>query len=247
MSRSAYTPAILTMAGVFVFGCIKPSRERVDAFADRGEPTCAAPASAEIRARGHLVSGPEMRERGIDERFTLTREGCVLRFEGSLDWAGSRTETRIDFDPETLAPLRATKVLTGEVGQGGSLSETRRFELRGERVAVRDERADGSSQNWLLRAPLPVRPMAVIGTGRGVLTLWLQRAKLAVGGRVRELVLDMRENMEVVREVSLHREADRDDPRLGHVRVYTIYGREPFFADENDVVVGDLMGLVSSN
>jgi hypothetical protein len=28
------------------------------------------------------------------------------------------------------------------------------------------------------------------------------------------------------------------------VRVYTIYGREPFFTDENDVVLGDLAGLL---
>jgi len=28
------------------------------------------------------------------------------------------------------------------------------------------------------------------------------------------------------------------------VRVYTIYGREPIYADEQDTVVGDMMGLV---
>jgi hypothetical protein len=30
---------------------------------------------------------------------------------------------------------------------------------------------------------------------------------------------------------------------MGRVRVYTIYGREPIFADEHDVVVGDMMGM----
>jgi hypothetical protein len=75
--------------------------------------------------------------------------------------------------------------------------------------------------------------------------MWLRRARLGVGGRSREAALDIRESMEVVRDVSLLRLADRVVPALGRsVRVYTIYGREPFFADDDDVVVGDLMGLV---
>ena len=61
---------------------------------------------------------------------------------------------------------------------------------------------------------------------------------------MRESVLDIRESIEVVREATLRRLEDRDDPLLGRVRVYTIYGREPVYADENDVVVGDMMGLV---
>lgn len=50
--------------------------------------------------------------------------------------------------------------------------------------------------------------------------------------------------MELVRDVTLLRLEDRDDPVLGHVRVYSIYGREAFYADEDDMVVGDLRGLV---
>ena len=90
------------------------------------------------------------------------------------------------------------------------------------------------------------RPTAIIGPGRGLLTPWIQRAHLAVGGRARESVLDVRESMEVIRDVTLARLEDRDDPTLGHVRVYTIYGREPVFTNDEDVVVGDLMGLVST-
>ena len=74
--------------------------------------------------------------------------------------------------------------------------------------------------------------------------MWLRRARLEVGGRVREPVLDIRQTPERIRDVTLMRLEDRDDAVLGRVRVYTIYGREPIYADEQDTVVGDMMGLV---
>lgn len=75
--------------------------------------------------------------------------------------------------------------------------------------------------------------------------MWIRRAHLPVGGRLRETVLDIRESMEVVRDVTLLRLEDREDASLGRtVRVYSIYGREPFYADEDDVVIGDMAGLV---
>ena len=49
--------------------------------------------------------------------------------------------------------------------------------------------------------------------------------------------------MALIRDVTLQRVEARDVEGLGRVRVYTVYGREPVFTDENDVVVGDLMGL----
>jgi hypothetical protein len=56
--------------------------------------------------------------------------------------------------------------------------------------------------------------------------------------------LDIREVVERIQDATLRREADMYVPWLGHdARVYTIYGREPIFADENDNVIGDLSGM----
>ena len=73
--------------------------------------------------------------------------------------------------------------------------------------------------------------------------MWLQRANLEIGGQVRALAIDVRESVEVVREVTLRRVEDRVEEGVGTWRVYTIYGREPIFADANNVVVGDMMGM----
>jgi hypothetical protein len=50
----------------------------------------------------------------------------------------------------------------------------------------------------------------------------------------------MIENVEIA---ALERNEDRFEPSLGKtVRVYTFYGQETVFADDNDVVLGDLAG-----
>jgi uncharacterized linocin/CFP29 family protein len=85
---------------------------------------------------------------------------------------------------------------------------------------------------------------AVVGPGRGVITAWLQRAKLPVGRKVEELVLDFRDMIEQLEEGTLERNADLYEPSLGKtVRAYTFFGKETVFADENDVVIGDLAGM----
>ena len=72
--------------------------------------------------------------------------------------------------------------------------------------------------------------------------MWLRRAKLREGQKVRELILDVRA-LEKIEPVTLMREPDMVHPELGKVRVYTFFGRETVFADEHDTVVGDLMGM----
>ncbi len=68
-------------------------------------------------------------------------------------------------------------------------------------------------------------------------------------GRVwRGPVLDFRELLEAVEEVALVRQPDRYDETLAQtVRVYTVYGREAVFTDEDGWVVGDLPCLRSSH
>jgi hypothetical protein len=89
---------------------------------------------------------------------------------------------------------------------------------------------------------------AVVGPGRGVITAWLKRAKLSVGGRDEELVLDFREMLETLEMAALVRGPDQYEPSMGrNVRVYTFYGRETVFADDDDVVIGDLAGMRPSD
>jgi hypothetical protein len=69
-----------------------------------------------------------------------------------------------------------------------------------------------------------------------------------VGGRTTELVLDFRDMVESLEEAVLRRDPDMYEPSLGRsVRVYTFFGRETVFADEHDVVIGDLAGMRPSD
>jgi hypothetical protein len=69
-----------------------------------------------------------------------------------------------------------------------------------------------------------------------------------VGARSRELVLDFRELSESLEMATLKRSQDQFEPSLGRaVRVYTFYGKETVFADEDDVVLGDLAGMRPSS
>jgi hypothetical protein len=74
------------------------------------------------------------------------------------------------------------------------------------------------------------------------------RARLPVGAKVHELVLDFREMVEMLEMAKLERQPDLIEPSLGRsVRVYTFFGKETVFADENDVVIGDLAGMRPSD
>ncbi len=73
--------------------------------------------------------------------------------------------------------------------------------------------------------------------------MWIKRAKLEVGQKVRELAIDVRA-LEKIELVTLRREDDLVHDVLGPVRVYTFYGREAVFTDQNDVVIGDLAGML---
>jgi hypothetical protein len=61
-------------------------------------------------------------------------------------------------------------------------------------------------------------------------------------------VLDFRSMVEGVEIAALERNEDRLEPSLGKtVRVYTFYGEETVFTDDNDVVLGDLAGMRPSD
>lgn len=227
-------------------GC-HPPRERADREIDLGYPSCEGePAPAETIASGTLRAGPGMPEPSVIERFAIERRGCITVFTGRQQWSQSVTDLDVVYDSETMLPQRVWKRIIAPGPQPvEQRTDVRRFDLRSERVALTHRTPTGELEHWWIRG---ARPTAVIGPGRGLLTMWLQRVRLPVGGRARESVLDVRESMEVIRDVTLARVEDRDDPAIGRrVRVYTIYGREPIFADENDVVIGDLMGLLPAD
>ncbi len=203
-------------------------------------PTCGdAPLpDGEVLASEFLRAGMYSVERLLTERYSLRRRDCLytltVRQESPL-----ATDVEVVYD-RNLVPLRVWKRLTFPGGRSGSVADIRRYELRTPEVTI--TRAYQNVRSYeILRGD---RPTVVLGPGRGLLTAWLRRAHLGVGERVREVVLDMRDPVEVIRLATLRREPDQYVPEYRRtLRVYTYYGRESVFADERDSVVGDLAGL----
>jgi hypothetical protein len=196
--------------------------------------------TGEVLAEGHLRSGDFSVEHLVNERFSLRRRDCLNTVTVRQEWPLGVADVEVVYDAAWL-PLRAWKRMTvpGARGPDGG-ADIRRYELRTPTITI--TRLHGGARTYeVLRGD---RPTVVLGPGRGLVTAWIQRAHLRVGGRVREVALDMREALEVVRQVTLRREPDQYVTEYGRaLRVYTVYGRESVFADERDVVVGDLAGL----
>jgi len=221
--------------------CEGPRRD-VATLPDLGYPTCDGEPlpEGEVIGSNVLRSGPSMRERDVVERFEIRRRGCVTVVRASQEWSLGTSDIDVVFDAE-LNPLRVWKRTTmpdasGPIGH----RDVRVIELRTDPIGLTRRTPTGAWERFELRG---AKPRAVIGPGRGLMTMWFRRARLPEGGRVREPVLDVREPMAQIREVTLQRLEDRDVEGLGRVRVYTIFGREPILTDENDVVVGDLFGM----
>ena len=230
----------VSAAVITAFGCISPARERADETALAGYPTCATEAAPVPMFEGALRAGEMMREESAHERFRGEQRGCHVVFTGSQDWNLGATDLEVVYDA-ALTPIRAWKRATSPgPREAPRRTDIRAYDFTGAHVLMRRRSSLGEFETWRFRA---ATPHVIIGPGRGLLSMWLQRAHLEVGGRVREPVLDIRETVEIIRDVTLMRLEDREDAEMGRVRVYTIYGREPFFADEHDVVVGDMMGM----
>lgn len=236
---------VATLAALVSLACVEMPRQHVASLPDRGYPQCAdgaEPAQAAAVERA-LRAGPVMTEQSVVETFSLVSRGCHVVYTGREEWSLGVTDLEIVYDAE-LHPLRVYRRETAPGPQEpAARTDVRVFDLRGPHVELARRAPLGEIERLVYRA---ATPGVVIATGRGALTPWIQRARLPVGGRLREPVLDIRERVEVIRDVTLRREDDRDDALLGHVRVYTIYGREPVYADEHDVIVGDMMGLVDA-
>jgi hypothetical protein len=250
LARNSGGLLLIVTAQVMMAGGCKRKHVSVDAVPEVGYPTC-GDAAADVRTpveSGKLRSGPYSTEKSVVETFAIERTGCGYVFTGRQEWPLGTADYEVVYD-ENLTPLRVWKRMTIPGTEDGR-PDIRRYELRSPEVSIKRRTPDGEVFYELLKAggklaiPPRARVGAVIGPGRGLLTMWIRRAKLAQGAKVRELVLDFREAVETLEMASLQREEDLFEPTMGKtVRVYTFYGRESVFADENDSVIGDLAGL----
>ncbi|MEY4508303.1 MAG: hypothetical protein RLZZ450_425 [Pseudomonadota bacterium] len=234
---------LLALVAVLGPGCERFKRKHipVESLPELGYPQCAGiePAPGRLLAEQHLRSGPAHTDKFIVERFSLRDQGCQQTFRSRQEWPLGTTDFEVVYD-EHLLPLRLWKRMTVPMlPDAGAKAELRRYELRSDPVGIKRRAPGGAVSFEQLKGG---RPVAVVGPGRGVLTMWLRRAKLRENQKVRELILDVRA-LEKIELVTLLREPDMVHPELGKVRVYTFFGRETVFADEHDTVIGDLMGM----
>ena len=246
--RAAVT--LLSMAGC------ERKHVPVDAIPELGYPACGDSGADDgsTFVEGHLRSGPVSTEKTVVERFEILKTACDYVLRSRQEWPLQVSDVEIHYD-QTFAPFWAWKRMTipGSKRVDGN-ADLRRYEMRTGDVFIKHRDADGqvTLQHLLpggrMSVPQGARVGAVVGPGRGMITAWLKHAKLPIGGKTYDLVLDMRDVIERVELGTLERQADQYEPDYGKgVRVYTFFGRETVFADESDVVIGDLAGMRPSD
>jgi hypothetical protein len=252
-TRGRRRALLATFAATLALGGCKRKHVPVDVAPELGYPSCtdAGPDDpGAVVARGHLRSGPVSNEKDVVERFELRRTACGYTFRNRQEWSANTTDVEVRYDAN-LTPLWAWKRMTLAASpRPDGDPDVRRYELRTGDVFIKRRDAQGvvTLEHLLpggrMTVPAGARVGAVIAPGRGILTVWLKRAKLKVGDKTDDLVLDVRSPIETLEIAALERDADRFEPSLGKdVRVYTFFGQETVFADEQDVVVGDLAGM----
>lgn len=244
------------MTGV---GC-KRKHIPADTIEELGYPTCpatsasAAPvgsnaagasplptAASTLIAEGDLRSGKNDTRGMVVEHYRIERRDCLIVATVRQEWPHQIADVEAVFDAEGL-PLRVWRRWTNPLSRRpDGNADLKRFDFRTPTVSAKHQADTGVVDFEHIHGP---RPRALIGSGHGLLTVWIQRAKLEVGQKLRESAFDFR-GVETAKEVTLFRQPDRFEESLGRtVRVYTIYGREAVFTDEHNVVIGDLAGLV---
>jgi hypothetical protein len=233
---------MMITAGMFLLGSVVGCKRKhvpAESVPELGYPSCAGSATKAITEK-KMFSGPNDMRQPIVESYHIEDRGCMFAIKVRQEWPKQISDIEVLFDKSWL-PLRVWRRYTipGSSEKNGH-AEIKRLELRTPEVTIKHKSAKNEIAYEVLKGG---KPVAVIGPGRGLLTAWIQRSHLQPGQKVRELVLDFRA-IEVIRPVTLARMPDRFEKSLKRkVRVYTIYGREAVFADENDHVLGDLQGM----
>ncbi|MEM9074075.1 MAG: hypothetical protein AAGE52_36625 [Myxococcota bacterium] len=219
-------------------------RRPVESVEEHPYPTCGGEPlpEGELIAEGTLQAGPIAREQSILEHFRFERRGCVNVATIRQQWANQASDVEVIFD-ENWKPIRVWKRM---IVPGVPLDEfppdTRLYELRNNPPTMTMRNEEGFEHRQF-NAGVPI---AAIGPGRGLISAWIwaQGREMEVGDVVRGPVLDFRQLVERIDEVALRRDPDRYEETMGRtVRVYTVFGRESVFTDEEGVVIGDLSGL----
>jgi hypothetical protein len=245
--RPVALPLALAAGLLASAACGRRQHFPVERVEERGYPTCADGSergAPEVLAEGRFRSAATDTRGVLLERVRVERRGCLRAVTVRQVTGTLVADVEAVYD-EGFLPLRLwRRYAAPRPGKGAPSVDLKRFDFRTPELTVKHRDEAGEVDYEVLRGKGGVPARALVGPGRGLLTAWLWRARLAPGQKLRERALDFR-GVEVLRDVTLMRHDDRDDPGLGRrVRVYTIYGREPFFADENDVVIGDLAGLL---
>jgi hypothetical protein len=251
--RLGWLAILAFVAFVLLLGGCKRRHVPVGAGPELGYPACGdagVDERGEVVGQGHLRAGPLSVEKNVVERFELRRTRCGYTLTSRQEWPLAIADVQVRYDT-SLLPIWAWKRMTiaGSKREDGN-ADIRRYELRTGDVFIKRRDPDGAlTLEKLLpggraRIPEGATLAAVVGPGRGMITAWLQRAHLPPRAKTHDLVLDFREMVESLEEAALERHEDQFEESLGRtVRVYTFFGRETVFADDNDVVVGDLAGM----
>ncbi|MBX3248787.1 MAG: hypothetical protein KF901_16545 [Myxococcales bacterium] len=219
-------------------------RVRVEQVERLPYPSCPgenadARADEEMLASGYLRAGPTMREKSVTERWSLARRGCHYVLTVHQAWERQLTDVEVVYD-DAWRPLRAWKRMAIPGAPPDGRPDVRVYQLEAEPPTMIRRSEDGLEHHRFNGA----RPVAVIGPGRASVTPWIRASNLEVGEITRGPVLEFRKLVEQITEVALRRDEDRYEPSLGRtVRVYTVFGRESIFTDDEGNVVGDLAGL----
>lgn len=235
---------LIAAAALLVSPACKRQHYTVDQAPELAYPTCPAGVdmAPQIVAAHTLRSGAFDTRQSIVEHYRIEKRGCLYAAITRQEWPVQIAEVEILYTAE-LEPLRIWRRLTipGSRRPDGN-ADTKRFDFRTPEITTKQRDDKGAVSYEILRGP--GRPRALVGPGRGMLSMWLKRAKLAPGQKVREPVLDFR-GIEKISPMTLQRLPDQHLDWLGRTaRVYTFLGREAIFADEDDNVIGDLAGLV---
>lgn len=243
--RSSLVHPLIALLGLLGVGCGCEDRLKkapVESVERLPYPTCDGQPLPEgkLLYAGEMRAGPTMLDQAIVERYRFEDKGCVFVATMRQEWPAGTADVEAIFD-KNYRPLRVWKRMTlPSRDDPGSEAEISLYELRTDPATIVQRDREGKLHHFILRGP---KPTAIVGPGRGLLSAWIQKAKLKVGEKSREHVLDFR-GLEKIDEVTLRRDPPRPVPALGTVDVYTAFGRESVFTSPAGWVVGDLRGML---